>query len=74
MADDIVTDLRYCAKIHAGRVRHGCIAEAIEEIERLRAQVAELNDAKHWLNEDLLRMRSNFERAQTELEWVRRER
>jgi peptidoglycan hydrolase CwlO-like protein len=47
--------------------------DAAAEIERLRAQVAELKDAKHWLNEDLLRMRSNLARTQAEIEWVRRD-
>lgn len=40
MADDIVDDLRYCANIHSGRVRHGCIAEAADEIERLRTVIS----------------------------------
>ena len=52
MADDIVTDLRYCAKIHAGRVRHGCIAEAADEIERLRVAGDALAQRLRWWTDD----------------------
>ena len=76
MTDDIVTRLRilHCFADDLTPCGTCLICQAADEIERLRAQVAELKYAKHWLNEDLLLMRSNFERAQTELEWVRRER
>jgi hypothetical protein len=70
-APDILTRLMQ-SSADCDAVGNCDICDAAVEIERLRAQVAELKDAKHWLNEDLLRMRSNFERAQAELEWVRR--
>ncbi len=39
MGDDIVTRLRKIAPIHEGRIDHDCIAEAADEIERLRETV-----------------------------------
>ena len=39
MADDIVTRLRRIVPIHEGRWGHDCIAEAADEIERLRAEI-----------------------------------
>jgi hypothetical protein len=45
VTDDIVADLRYCADIHVGRIRHECIAEAANEIERLRNTLTVIADA-----------------------------
>lgn len=39
MADDIVTRLRRIVPIHEGRWGHDCIAEAADEIERLRVEI-----------------------------------
>lgn len=36
MSDDVVTRLNLIAPIHEGRKGHDCIAEAADEIERLR--------------------------------------
>ena len=46
MSDDIVTRLRHIAPIHEGRIWHECIAQAADEIERLRAEVERLTHIK----------------------------
>ena len=40
VTDDIVTRLRHIAPIHEGRIWHECIAQAADEIERLRAALS----------------------------------
>ena len=37
MSVRVVDDLRYCASIHEGRVRHGCISAAADLLEAIDA-------------------------------------